>query len=314
MNEALTPPRYTSIEQRNANSFVFHEAPKLEVIHSLHSVGESRDLMEKAGRAATRLILSGNMSPLNNYGPAHLSPEERKQDAEHNVTAFLEAHHIAKEDVRLLAPERDYTTPLTCINLDTADLETDASGLLKTVEKGDFIYTYNPDIALAARPADCPVAYISAETPSGEVSVLAHFAWLGTAHGYVPQAREALTALQADWKSVRVRLSAGAHAESYAYSNYPSDPHVAFPVHEALFLNTAQAEDGTYSFSIDAAAATYEEILKEWGISPYQLFMDTTDTAAADSGYSSHSRTYKKYPVGGENSRDIVIAKRASRE
>lgn len=312
MNEILTPQRYTSIERNNAASFALHEAPRLEVIHSLHSVGDPRDMMEKAGKAATRIILSGNMSPLNNYGPDHLTTEERKQDAQYNVTDFLEAHGIAPEDVRLLAPERDYTTPLTCINLDTAPLEADDTGLLKTVDKGDFIYTYNPDIALAARPADCPVAYISAETPTGDISVLTHFAWLGTAHGYVEQARDALSSLDVDWNSVRVRLSAGAHAESYSYNNYPTNPHDTFPVHENLFLNTTQAEDGTYSFSIDAAAATYQEILDKWDITPYQLFMDTTDTAAADTGYSSHSRTYKKYPVGGENSRDIVIARRAN--
>ncbi len=305
--------RYEIIERNNRDSFLMNEPSKLDVIHSLHSAGDSRDFTKKAGEAAFRLILSGNMSPLNSYGPTHLTTEGRIQDAQENVASFLQANNIQRDTVRLLAPERDYTTPLTCINLDTATLEMDDSGLLKTTQKGDFIYTFNPDIALAARPADCPVAYIAAETPDGEVSVLLHLAWLGVAHGYVEQAREALDTLAVDWNSMQVRLSAGAHAASYKYSNYASDPRDTFPVSEGLFLDIAQdPKIAAYSFSIDVAAATYESILEKWDVTPYQVFMDTTDTASAEAGYSSHSRTFKNYSVGGENSRDIVIARRAN--
>lgn len=302
---------YAAIEAANKESYLLHEPAKLEVIHSLHSVGESRDLLNDAGQAAARIILSGNMSTLNGYGPNELTPEMRKTDAQNNVQLLLEQYAINPKEVRLLAPERDYTTPLTKINLDTTELEYDDAGIQRPVTKGDFIYSYKPETVLAVRPADCPVAFISGETPNGEISVLLHLAWLGTAHGYVQQAKEHLDELGFDWKSAQIRLSAGAHAQSYTYQNYDSDPREKFPVHEGLFLNVHKNKTGTYDFAIDAAAGTYKQIVKSWNIEPYQLFMDTTDTAAADAGYSSHSRSYKGYPgVGGENSRDLIIARR----
>ncbi|UTX51112.1 laccase domain-containing protein [Candidatus Saccharibacteria bacterium TM7i] len=299
--------RYATIERNNAESFLFHEHPPLEVIHSLHSIGNSREL----GAVATRTLLAGNMSPLNEYGPVHLTPEGRVHDARRNVAAFLHQNNIDQKQIRLLAPERDYTTPLTIINLDTISLEQDDAQLLRPATKGDFMYTHNAELALAVRPADCPVAFVSAETPKGEVSALIHFAWLGVAHGYVTQAKEALNSLEVNWESLRVRLSAGAHAKSYRYTNYPEDPREKFPISDGLFVDITQGkEDTTYNFAIDVAAAAYEEVLKHWDITPYQLFMDTSDTAAPEVGYSSHSRTHQHYPVDGENSRDLVVARR----
>lgn len=324
------PERIKRIEDNNRQSFLIndHENPIAhKVVQSLHSVGVDRKLIStkhsqdfdadvvKAAALIGRKELVGNVSPLNGYGPKAYSPEEKIKDAKENIHRFLADHGVDSEDVRMLRPERDYTTPLSIVNADEIALERDGTGLQRPVEAGtgDFIYSFDPDVVLAARPADCPIVFLTAETPQGQAKVLLHLAWKGVAHGYVDQAKEALDGLGVNWETVRIQVTPGAHASTYTFNKYKEgNPQEMYPMAPDMFANVNQSgeTDGvsTYSFGIDLTPEVYEQITSKWDIDPYQIFVDTTNTTSSTAGYSSHSRSYKGYEgVGSENSRDIVM-------
>lgn len=323
---------YKSIDEANQRSFLMNEAPRFSVIQSLHSAGSPRDILTPAEQfrfdddavqyAAEigRKTLAGNMSPLNNYGPSELSKQEKIEDAKSNIISFLQQHHIAPESVRILRPERDYTTPLSIVELDTVELSHDDTGLLRPEKAGDFMYTYDRESVLAARPADCPLVLVSAETPKGDVSVLLHLAWLGVAHGYIDQAKAALDGLSVDWETLRAVVSPGGQARSFQFKNFDKyNPSEQFADHKDMFIMNSMydaegvpveaSEDASkYDFAIELPGYVYKELIRSWGIDPYQVFLDTSDTTSAASGYSSNSRAYREYAVNGENTRDLVIA------
>jgi copper oxidase (laccase) domain-containing protein len=319
--------RYKIIDERNMLSFLLQEGSSLQVLQSVHSVGAPRDVLTEEyadtfknevierAQKMSRVILAGNMSPLNEYGPQELTIEQRIEDAKNNISEFLAQHDVDPAQVRILRPERDYSTPLNVLNLDEVALQPDDTGLLRPDDAADMVYTYNPDVVIAARPADCPIVFVSADTPKGEVTALLHLAWKGVAYGYVQQAKTHLGALDIDWQSAKVQITPGGHAETYRFTNFSQfNPHIEFPSAKTMFVSSDESGkiegDPPYSFGIDVAAEVYEQIVDSWNIEPYQIFADTTNTTAPESGYSSHSRTSKKYKVTGENTRDIVLARR----
>jgi hypothetical protein len=322
----LNPKRYEQIDENNKRSFLVNEGSSLQVLQSLHSIGVSRDVLSAAIENTDdpavveklkekRMVVNGNMSPLNKLGPNDLTVEQRIEDAKKNVDDFLYKTDIDPADVRLLLPERDYETPLTVLNVDEVPLTHDDTGLLRPQTRADMMYTYNPEIIMAARPADCPIAYVTANTPDGEVTVLLHLATLGVAYGYVPQAKSLLDELAVDWSSVRVQLTPGGHAETYNYENFIQyNPAEKFPETNTLYVDVEETknEEGkkAWNFNVDVAAEAYNQILKYWNVDGYQVFLDTTDTTSPESGYSSNSRAFKGYEVGGDNTRDIVLAGR----
>ncbi len=318
-------PRYKRIEELNKKSFLMTEGSELQVIQSLHSAGRPRDVLTPQYQSAFddevirkaqeigRRTLAGNISPLG-YGPNDLSTEARLINAQKNLKKFLDSNDIDPADIRMLRPERDYTTPLTFLNLDEASFTPDGSGLLTPDTRADMWYSFNPELILAARPADCPIAFVTAETPKGPITVLIHFATLGISHGYVAQAKEALDGLEVDWDTVRVQLTPGGHAETYNFVDFKDyNPVTQFPESAGMYLNVEEvvSEDGkvAYNFDVDAPAEAYEQIVRIWGIDAYQIFLDTSDTSSPSSGYSSQTRSFKGYAVHGENSRDIVLAR-----
>ncbi|MBN9398247.1 hypothetical protein BGO18_01295 [Candidatus Saccharibacteria bacterium 47-87] len=320
------PERYQKIEKLNHESFLMHEPSPLRVVQSLHSVGAPRDVITdgyndeypsdvvEQAKAIGRHIVVGNVSPLNGYGPRDMSGEEKVADAQHNIHEFLARNNVDPSTVRMLRPERDYTTPLRAVNVDEDNLQPDDTGLLRPDTAGDFLYTYNKDNVLAARPADCPIVFLSAETPKGDMTVLLHLAWQGVAHGYIAQAKSQLDALGVDWTTLRAQITPGGHGETFKFENFNKyNPLDQFPESSSMFTDVKanQAADGaaSYDFGIDLAAEVYEKLVETWSVDPYQLFLDTSDTTSPTVGYSSHSRSFKEYEgAGGENSRDLVMA------
>jgi copper oxidase (laccase) domain-containing protein len=321
------PDRYETIDRLNEQSFMTHGGGSLQVLQSLHSAGTPRDLLPAeyvssedseviaGAKKIGRVMLAGNMSPLHEYGPAELTPEQRIEDAKKNIERFLNLNDIDRNNVRILRPERDYDTPLNVVDLDDTDLAPDDTGLLRPDRAADMIYTYNSETILAARPADCPIVYVSAETPKGEVTVLLHLAWMGVANGYVQQAKKELDMLKVDWSTAQIQITPGGHAETYAFKHFDKfNPVEKYPESAGMFVDFQPAStiEGkmSYSFGIDVAAEVYEQITHSWSIDPHNIFADTSNTTAPQSGYSSHSRSFKKYNVHGENSRDLVLARR----
>lgn len=322
--------RVEKINAANLKSFLVDDnegETSHKVVQSLHSIGVDRKLLSpkyaqafdrdvvKAAALIGRTEVNGNVSPLGGYGPKVYSPESRIEDAKENIHSFLYHADVDPADVRMLRPERDYTTPLSVINIDEIGLEPDDTGLSRPIADGagDFLYSHNPDVVLAARPADCPIVFITAETPTGPAKVLLHLAWKGVAHGYVDQAKEALDGIEVDWDTVRIQVTPGGQAASFKFENFSDyNPLEAFPESASMFDGVTEVgeKDGkpAYDFAIDLTPQVYEEITQKWDIDPYQIFVDTTDTTASNVGYSSHSRSFAGFEnIGSENSRDLVM-------
>lgn len=323
--------RYQEVDKANAHSWYMTEADRPFTVNmSVHSAGHVRQRVDKNTHTpedidfinqqnkAARFILAGNMSTVQQpdgkvpYGPSELSDEGRLKDASGNMQKYFETEGIDIDPatVRVLNPERDYSTPLTVVNVDEDPGVYTGNGPIRLEKSGDFIYTYNPDIVLAVRPADCPIAVMTAETPKGRVDIMTHFAWRGPASGQFDDLAKELDALDVERETMRVYITPGGQAETYQFTNYVADgKNNPEPVEGALFVDVKKevGEDGTakYSFGIDTPNAVYEAFLG-LGLDKKQIFLDTSDTTSLASGYGSHGRAMRQKE---DNVRDLVTAK-----
>ena len=317
------PDRYLAIEAASKQSFYLNNPHRtFDAYQSINSIGDERvDFTALSPAeidsvaAAKRYIAGGNMSPLGGYGPAELSPDDRPEDARNNMKAFFESLSVPETSVYLLNPDRDYSTPLSVVNVDEQTIAADAEWPLRLDTSGDFIYTRDPQKVLAVRPADCPVMIASADTPEGKIFMMVHYAWAGAASGYVEQTATAFNQLDIDRDSLEIYLTPGAQAENFPYTNYPQNPIEKYsPTDglEELFVNITEKTNGSgslvYDFQIDTPRFVYDQVIKHLGVKPEQVFCDTSDTGSLASGYSSHSRSMRLKSQGESNTRDIVAA------
>jgi copper oxidase (laccase) domain-containing protein len=319
----LDPNRYNKIDELNHRSWYMHDAPRsFDVIQSVHSAGEPRvapdeDSFEAKLAKASRVILGGNMSTIRHpdgkvpYGPREMTDDERYQDALDNMTKHFASIGIDMADVKLLNPERDYSTPLTVVNADADTTEFDGTSPIRLQKSGDFVYTRNPDTVLGVRPADCPIAIMSAETPDGPIGIMIHFAWRGPASGQFADMQRELAALGVDPATMKVYITPGGQAETYQFKGYKVSDNNPTPEPGHLFTNLEDSrvnEDDEiidYSFGIDTPNAVYEEFI-QFGLDSSQLFLDTSDTTALETGYASNRRAGK---LKDDNTRDLVTVK-----
>ena len=319
------PDRYKVVDERNRESWYLTEVDRpFSVYMSVQGAGAQRTLYNrfeddpavaaalKINNEAGRYILGGNMSTVaspdgTQYGPETMTNEERIQDARNNMNRFIDSVGVDPAQIRVLNPERDYTHGLTVVNADTDTASYNGEEPARLEERGDFVYTYNPNRVLAVRPADCPVVVLSGDTPKGRMNALIHFAWQGAAHDQLADMDQILASMELDRSSARAYITPGGHAETYDHSGTPKHPNDRFPVTEGLLHNirTSDAQgELKYGFDVDTPQFVYEGMLG-MGFNEKQLFMDTSDTTAPESGYASHSRATK---LGEGNTRDLVIA------
>jgi len=311
-SESLFPPlaeRYERIAKANQESFYMTDPNRsFDVFMSVESAGGNRLL----GAAAARHMLGDNMSI--KRGPEDIDDQTRVRLANEHVRAYLNPEHgigVDGSSVILLNPAHNYDRALNAINIDLEafqphDLPASAE------EEADFIYTYNPNLALGAKPADCPIVIASAETPKGPIYMMTHFAWRGAAQPETTGVK-AMTKIYdkfgVDRSTLQMYVAPGGQAESFQYTGYDHDPYDEYPDARGLFEVTKE-ENGSYSFTIDTPYYVYSQLL-ELGIDPKQIFVDVSDTASTKSGYSSHGRSVRlqKEGIPTQNSRDLVIAK-----
>lgn len=314
--------RYDRIDDLNKASFYMNDAFRpFDVMMSVHSAGKSRERIDKNGMSseeaerlnsknkAARFILGGNMSTVVlpdgkvPYGPTDMDDEGRLADARANMNRYFESIGVDPAQVRVLNPERDYSTPLTVVNADEDHGEYNGVQPVRLEKSGDFVYTFNPEIVLAVRPADCPIAVFTSETPDGRIYGMVHFAWRGPASGQFEDMARAFSQLGVDTDSLNVYVTPGGHAEDYQFARYvPDGKNNPKPVEGTLFTNVRTNDDGSYAFGIDTPYAVYKVFL-DLGLKPEQLFLDTSDTNSLESGYGSHSRAMRQ---GEDNVRDLV--------
>lgn len=317
--------RYDRIDDLNGASFYMNDALRpFDVVMSVHSGGQPRQKIEKKSmtdeeieainvrNSAARFILGGNMSTVVlsdgkvPYGPSDLDDEGRLADARTNMNRYFESIGVDPAQVRVLNPERDYSTPLTVVNADDDPGEYDGVQPVRLEKSGDFVYTYNPEMVLAVRPADCPIAVFSSETANGRLYGMIHFAWRGPASGQFEDMAREFDRLGIDNKLLKVYITPGGHAEDYKFSKYvPDGKNNPKPVEGHLFTNVHTDDEGKYAFDIDTPYAVYEAFI-DLGLKPEQLFLDTTDTNSLESGYGSHSRAMRQ---GEDNVRDLVAVR-----
>lgn len=337
MSEQFTsavPDRYKEIDERNTHSLYMTDAHRPFTVNmSVHSAGSERymynvfdapdDDTVAAGKAANRLIkfpipgrrfpLAGNMSTALDpkgepYGPKDLPSEVRLDDARRNMNTYMESLDIDPASVRVLFPDRDYETPLQVVNIDEDGAVYDGTEPAKLQNRGDMIYTYNPNIVLGVRPADCPLVVISAETPKGRIYSMVHFAWLGAANDQLSDMKREFAALDMDLSTATVYLTPGGQSETFPHMNAAQNPNEKYPTATGLFEGVEAYEkngEEKFKFSIDTPNFVYDGLLN-MGLEPDQIFVDTSDTTAPNSGYASHSRASR---LADDNSRDFVTVK-----
>lgn len=315
--EDIFKNRYDEIDEANRESFYMTDPDRsLDVFMSVHNTGGYRMEFDPV-TSADRIIraeheLAGNVSDVGSYGPASATPEERMGNARSNMARFFETIGVPQESVYILNPERDYSTPITIVNADEQEITENTTWPVRLDNSGDFVYTRDPNKVLAGRPADCPIMFASADTPEGKVYMLVHYAWRGAGCQYVAQTADAFDTLGVDRSSLEIYLSPGAHAENYPYDNYPRDPREEFPDTDGLFTGVESfvndAGETRWRFNIDTPKFVYDQVLEKFGVDPKQVFCDTSDTGALESGYSSHGRSMRLKDQGESNTRDIVCA------
>lgn len=322
------PERYANMTRVNHESLYMTDIRRpFDVVMSFSSAGPERVMYNKfnddpeivaAGKAANRLsrfVTGGNMSTAVDkqtgealYGPQHLTSDEKLADARRNMDRMHEQLGIDPAQVRILNPDRDYTTPLQVVNIDTDPVTYDGLEAAKLEGMGDMIYTYNPNIIMGVRPADCPLVVLSADTPKGRIYTMVHFAWQGAAADQVSDMQRELDALGVDLSTATVYMTPGGHAETFPFENAAYDPDEKYPTARGLFQDVAAHEKNgeiKYNFKIDTPNFVYEELLKV-GLDKKQIFVDTTDTTSPGAGTASHSRSVR---LDDDNGRDYVLVK-----
>lgn len=305
--------RYEAIELANEASWYFDTSLRrdsFDVIFSVHSAGAPRNpasalsyqAMTTLAIPSPRRILGGNMDMSPGSGPRELGPDTVTQNARENIQRLCVDAGIHPHQLRILRAlgRKCDEYPLTPLAVDTLSSGTPNTFMLLVAS--DFLYSYDPEVVLAACPADCPLLLATAETPKGTISILIHYPWRGVAYNYIEQTDDCFTQLDIDRSTLRMYLSAGAHAESFTYKR-PVDPRLEYPNHPELFQNVHQ-QDAVWHFGIDTPKVVYDGILALPGIEPWMLYADTSDTGSRRSGYSSHNRAFNEDP--NNNTRDLA--------
>jgi len=317
--EKVFENRYFRIEAANDESWYMKDQPTprpFDVYFSVHSAGAPRDPLAPLGFFAmnnllipsSRRILGGNVDPGVTHGPMDLDPSLRSQDARTNIDRICADAGIHAEQLHILNARLagHDTNPLTPLNIDTLELTPNSLGLTSIPVVSDFICTHNPEVVLAATPADCPLLLATAETPQGAIYILIHYPWRGVANRYVEQTDRCFTELGVDRSTLRMYLSAGAHAENFLYQR-PVNPRVEFPSVPELFqyIHAERTQDTpVWTFGIDTPHVVHAQLLELPGIEPWMLYTDTSDTGSVRSGYSSHTRASNQDP--SHNTRDLL--------
>lgn len=321
------PARYEAIENANKDSSYINDVNRpFNVFTSIATAGKPRINFDpkqpelfpeekieeikkynKVGHTAlegNRRILAGNMSPLNALGPLEMTIEERIENSKANMCRYISSLGINPGEVLVLSPDRSYDTPMQVVNIDDEVLDPEATSPSIMSKRGDFAYTYDAEKVIGVRPADCPIVIASAETPKGRIYMMVHFAWRGAAapgNGVVDMAKE-FKALGVDFETLDIYVTPGGHSETFSFTAYDQNPHEQYPNTEKLFTGVEKKEDG-YTFGIDTPHFVYQGLI-DLGIKPEQIYLDTSDTSALESGYSSHTRSFN---LQEDNNRDMVI-------
>lgn len=320
---------YEMIENQVEKSWYLIEAQRpFEVFTSIHSAGSEidpanpldfRDLKDVSMKMSRR-ILGGNVSVAPQLGPQSIGHEAKILDAETNLQAFFETIGVRPGAVHVLnGLQSGHESPeaLLPLDLDNYDAKHGVDPInsggtrILLEDRSDLLYTYNPDVILAATPADCPIMFATGETPRGTISTLVHFSWRGVAHNYVARTAQRFKELEIDPSSLRVYLSAGAHGEHFLFRT-ADDPRTTFPLAKELFKDVRN-ENGAFVYGIDTPLYVYNQVvtlIADGDAS--KVFADVTDTADTRVGQSSHNFNFNFDPYN--NTRDIVAMKPAGME
>lgn len=281
------------------------------VATSIATTGQSREVAE-----AQRTTAAGNMSELYAQpNDPNLDAAENSTEAKQRVNKFLDVLDLEPTQTAIMRPQRDYTQPLHRIDIDN-DFHPGQSGSEATwlEERADFIFTRDPEKVLACRPADCPVLVGQGIDDEGrKILFLEHLAWGALNAGYLEQGLAFLSTQGATAESLRLYIAPGARPQSYHYRT-PTDPlgdedsRFTHPERDKLFVNvrgdTSDQGQAEYHFDIDTIGFIRSQ-LKAAGVKDWQVFEDTSDTAAPESGHSSHTRSKNADEI---ETRDIVVA------
>lgn len=279
-------------------------------------------------------VIANNMSEAYNQYGEDLDKEEKSRRALEQMQKFHESINVPIDDVFVMKPQIDYREPLQVVYVDDV-FKPGRGGERAAVSenRGDLTVTFNERTALECRPADCPVLSIHAKLEDGTpLWAQLHVGWNGLKSNYMNDAFATFTELGVKMDTVRIQMSGAGYADSFHYKN-AENPHDDSSVEldkdgnpkakkftgdkrDILFVNSVKTDDMNsqgqelYSFDMDMPGRIRSD-LADFGITPYQLFEEGSDTTHTKSGYSSHRRDGHDKTI---NTRDVVILRGKSPE
>lgn len=235
--------------------------------------------------------------------------DARKHAANVKVNMFLETIGGSElaNDVVILKPQTDHYTDRsikgTIVNAD----ELERTGNYITDTRPAFMmYSNDPERVLAIRPADCPTIAFSAKHHNGTpIHGFMHAGWQDEDAGFTEQGMTFLAKKDIDFSTMNVYIAPG--GVDFGYSR-PTDPRdggdekFTHPGWKTRINNVVPNEKGV-RLTVDMQGFAVDR-LKQFGITDEQLFVDSTDTSALETGHSSHKQATRgaKPPM-----RDLVV-------
>lgn len=235
----------------------------------------------------------------------------RKDAAANRVKGFLETlgGPELEDDVVIIKPQVDHYKDRTVRgNIVCAD-DFDRNGeYIEDTRPAFMMYSRDPERVLGIRPADCPTIAFSGYDRNGEpIHGLIHGGWQDADAGFEEQGLSYLDKeLDVDIKDLNFYIGPGGIEFDYKRPTDPRDGNDPMIVHNGWKTRTrnhTKNDDGSVSFIFDMHGFACDRLF-EAGAAPEQIYVDSSDTTAENSGYSSHKLASqgKKPPM-----RDLVL-------
>ncbi len=240
--------------------------------------------------------------------------DERKVAAKLQMSRYLEllGGSELSNDVIIMKPQidhyKDRTIPGNIVNADEISRNGD---YIEDTRPAFMMYSQDTERVIGIRPADCPTLHFSGVDKDGKPAHgVIHAGWQDEDAGFVTQGMEFLHELGVDMSSLHVYIAPGGVEFGYTRPTNPldgDDPSFVSDWRGRLTdvhpVNPDNPDDRKTRFTIDMIGRAVDDMY-DAGITPQQIFIDSTDTSDERTGNSSHKQASRGVQVP---TRDVAL-------
>lgn len=219
-------------------------------------------------------------------------------------------------DVVVMKPQVDHYNDRTIKgNIVCADDIERTGNYVEDDRPAFMIYSHDKNRIVAIRPADCPtVGFYGHDRNGRPVHGLMHAGWQEEDAEFIEQGLDYIqNELNCDIKALNFTIGPGGVDFGYTRPSDPregKDPKIVHPGWKTRTTDHEEQLNGKWRFNFDMPGFAADRIL-EAGAHSEQIFIDSSDTSSAESGYASNKQASRgvKPPM-----RDIVTVASPERE